>query len=552
MHTKLTTALALTLAAGTLLAGCSAKQPAAAGEEVKSGGEESGAKPKIRVTIYDRGNVPPEEGTITNNRWTKWIQANAPVDVEFVAIPRNEYAQKLNALFAAGDAPDLILEYDPAYQAQLYNTKQIMPLDDLIQYAPNYKQILDANPALRKAGTYPDGKLYVIGNPRPVEPLDYLLIRRDWLSKLGLAMPATLDDFYNVLKAFKEKDPDGNGKDDTFGMNLSQRGQVAVHMMFGNRLDKFEKHPWVKDQQGNLEFGWDNLQAAVAFQKKLYDNGLVSKDYLTDDKGQKADQDFINGKLGVYSGYDQNTLKKFRAANPDADLVPMPLPTTTFGSFSAQISPPFSNFTMINKNAKNPKAVMEFINFMLTPEAKTMFWFGVENQNYAIAEDGCPDPSDFSVVNNKQLVYTSDMRAMFVLEWNQLSKEYGKCYGVIREPKARTPEVMATFEINKWYKHLQDEAKKVYVVKERPEAATYILQPIMPDDLQINQTNGYKAIYDNFQKAIVSGSSYTVDQAVADSRKAWELASGGKVEAWMKDWWQKGSKSIPKVEDLYP
>jgi putative aldouronate transport system substrate-binding protein len=57
--------------------------------------------------------------TMDNNRWTKWVNENKPNDVKYVAVPRFESLQKLNVLFASGFAPDLIFEYDTAYQGQL-------------------------------------------------------------------------------------------------------------------------------------------------------------------------------------------------------------------------------------------------------------------------------------------------------------------------------------------------------------------------------------------------------------------------------------------------
>jgi putative aldouronate transport system substrate-binding protein len=84
-----------------ILTGCTAQK----GESQKA------KRGMITATIYDRGNIPSSEGTIENNKITKWINEAGPVDVKFVAVPRTESEQKLNTLFAGGGAPDLILEY---------------------------------------------------------------------------------------------------------------------------------------------------------------------------------------------------------------------------------------------------------------------------------------------------------------------------------------------------------------------------------------------------------------------------------------------------------
>src|SRR5690349_17067643 len=109
MDLKKTTALgAAILLAATAASGCSSSP--------KSGdptGTDNGVKRgSITATLYDRGNVPPAAGTVDNNRWSKWINEKGPVDVDFIPFPRSEQVQKLNLLFASGDAPDLIMEYD--------------------------------------------------------------------------------------------------------------------------------------------------------------------------------------------------------------------------------------------------------------------------------------------------------------------------------------------------------------------------------------------------------------------------------------------------------
>ena len=116
-----------------VLAGCTGGNGSAsgAGRESRAAGGGQPARPKITVTVYDRGNVPASEGTIENNRWTRWINENGPVDVTFVAIPRVNPQQKLNTLFASGTAPDLIFEYNPNIKTLLYQQGMVMPLKQL-------------------------------------------------------------------------------------------------------------------------------------------------------------------------------------------------------------------------------------------------------------------------------------------------------------------------------------------------------------------------------------------------------------------------------------
>lgn len=176
----------------------------------------------ITATIYDRGNIPSSEGTIENNKITKWINETGPVQVKFIAVPRTQSEQKLNTLFAGGGAPDLILEYAPQIKNPLIDQKQLRPIDDMIdKYSKEYKALLQKYPSLRKAGTGTDGKLYQFGRINETIPQRGLFIRTDWLQKLNLNIPKTTEELYQVAKAFTEQDPDGNGRKDTYGIAMS-------------------------------------------------------------------------------------------------------------------------------------------------------------------------------------------------------------------------------------------------------------------------------------------------------------------------------------------
>lgn len=97
----------------------------------------------------------------------------------------------------------------------------------------------------------------------------YLLIRNDWLKKLNLQMPQTIDDLYNVAKAFTEDDPNGNHKKDEYGINLSSFSGGGVNQMFG-------AVNWtLKD--GQMIHDWDRFKAANAFKKNYMTRVLSTR-----------------------------------------------------------------------------------------------------------------------------------------------------------------------------------------------------------------------------------------------------------------------------------
>ena len=166
----------------------------------------------------------------------------------------------MSVLFAADEAPDLILEYAPQIKYTWMDQQLLRPLDDMIeQYSTTYKELLRQFPELRIAGTGADGKLYQLGRINETIPLRGMFVRKDWMDRLNLSIPTTTDELYEMAKAFTEQDPDGNGIDDTYGIAMAHNSGAALDEMFG------VTYPDYVLQGGMLVHGWDHIEAVTAF-----------------------------------------------------------------------------------------------------------------------------------------------------------------------------------------------------------------------------------------------------------------------------------------------
>ncbi|WP_438444338.1 extracellular solute-binding protein [Gorillibacterium sp. sgz5001074] len=534
------TALALTAAA----CGSDKEDASKSSPSASAGGSVASAAPakrgSITVSLYDRGTVPAEEGTMDNNRWTKWVNENGPNEVKYITVPRFESLQKFNVLFASGSAPDLIFEYDTAYQGQLYNQKQLMPLDDLIaKNSKEYKAMLEKYPTLKKAGTMDDGKMYLVGRALDVNPQHYLFIRNDWLKKLNLKAPTTPEELMAVAKAFTEQDPDGNGKADTQGVGLSFVAGIVLNHMYGTGFTLFgtDQVPWILEND-KVTHNWDRIKAAIQFQKDLYDAGVADKDFVTDKNGEKQKQAWITGKLGIYggNGADLATYEALKKNVPDAEAVPIALPKTPFGQFSPLLSNPIQMTGMVNRGAKDPEAVMRQIDFMSSEKFTKTIEFGIEGQHYKPTANGCAEAID-PAKNKKERDYNRDM--------NMLQPIVGKCYGLDNKVSP-TPTEKSMGDIVKM-------AKSIYMNPSTPMVGitqkAYL--PNLPQDLATINTNANKTILDAANKAIVSGKSYTVDQFITDSKSVWEKAGGTKVDDFYAQWYDKNKGTAILMADIY-
>lgn len=528
--------VALTLTA-TSLVGCSDNKP---GEAQTSSSSTSGSARTMALSMsfYDRGTIAPDLGTAENNLWTKFIQEKTGVNLKIAPIPRAESVNKLNTLVASGTAPDVILEYDVGFRNQLYLQKQIMPIGDLIdKHSTTYKQLLDKFPLLKKLSTREDGKIYDFGRVLGYVPYSYTVVRQDWLDKMKLTVPKTSDELFQVAKAFATQDPDGNGKKDTYGINMAGGGNM-IDPMFQNVTWIIQDGKWVKD--------WDRAEAANAFRKKLFDEGVVDKDFLTDKNGKKAEQDFVTGKTGIYTGAGSykvftSLYETLRKNVPDAKLVAIALPSSQFGSFSPDFNPPVQLTGVLNAKVKDPEAAIKVIDYLSSPEWVKTTYTGVEGTHYKV-ENSKEVPINADK-NKKELDWLGDFR---MLGGQYVYNEFDT--------------TMKGFDQNNpLQKEFYDLGKQIYslnITKDRPLASIVLggFMPTLPADMQFISKNLLEAasnpIGDLWNKAIVSGSSYTSAQAKQEAMNLWKKSDGDKLEAWYQDWYTKNKDTMVNQNDL--
>ncbi|NOU67432.1 extracellular solute-binding protein [Paenibacillus sp. LMG 31461] len=536
------------VALGATLVGCSSdkNEGATATTSTTAAQSTTAAAPAKRgdvtSTMYDRGGVPAAEGNYEENRWTKYINQNGPANVKFVPVLRSDSVKKLNVLFASGSAPDIINEYNTPFRGSLYDQKQLMPIDNILKFMPEYTKLLEKYPQLKKAGTKPDGKIYEIGKVKEAVPAHILLIRSDWLKKLNLSMPTTTEEMLAVAKAFAEQDPDGNGKKDTYGMNMSTYSEQAINEMFGENSSSTLLAWDIKD--GKVVRAWDKELASLAYKQKLYEGGIIDKDYINDKDGAKAKQDFLNGKIGIYVKFtggwnefvlsDMATLKK---NVPTAEIAPLGYPKSPLGTFTGGIDNPVQMTTVVNAKAKDPEAVGRYLDFMMKPETAGKIFNGDEGVHWKKGPNGCPQPIDVAK-NKNEVVWAGDYDMFYSLGQD-------KCSFVLSGVNPEIPEQKVAYDMYK-------EVQKLYYdpARQYPAIANGDHMPVYPADLQVINTTILKEKGDLFVKAILSGAKYTPEQAIKDSQAAWTKAGGQQLEDYMNKWYQENKSTAFLAKDL--
>ncbi|MEK3913637.1 extracellular solute-binding protein [Paenibacillus sp. FSL H7-0331] len=488
--------------------------------DTAANGTDKKKKQEVSITILDRGQVASDEGTYESNRVTKYINEKSGINVKWVPVVRTQSTQKMNTLIAAGEAPDLMWEFGRDYMSTLKDQGAIQPIDDYIEkYSTSYKNYLKAHPEL-KPYTMFDGKTYIATSARGVDAIanHAMWIRQDWLDKLGLKTPTTMDELMTVMRAFKDKDPDGNGKNDTLGaaFNFNYNGIVQAMFAAHSGLWYLENDKMVK---GNFT---DRYTDVLSLLKTMFDEGLVDKEYITDKNYQKERQLLVTGKAGVYFS-SWNIAAEYRELKqnvPDAKLVPLEPVSTKYGKFGLFQEPPANKLIVFNKNMKDPEAAVKLLDWMID---KNWFdvRFGQEGVHYKLV-NGVPQAID-AEKNKKELLYAPEYAVL-----DQYS------------PKPEDFAVMAAQDaISQEYAKIQGESLKVAMKNKFRRDI-----PFNPTFPELSETaTAFTPLAEEIEtKVITGGNQYNASWGIEQLRKEWKRLGGDNVDKLAQQWYEKNLK----------
>jgi putative aldouronate transport system substrate-binding protein len=226
--------------------------------------------------------------TFKNNKWLQDLEKQTNVKVDWQVKSSNDWDEQKPLLLSSGNLPDVIFGDGTFNNSDIVNNLDyFIPLDSYIEkYMPNLKKAMEDYPTLKKISTFPDGKIYSLPARLPSRPYscDQLVINKSWLTKLGLKEPTTIDELENVLKAFKDQDPNGNGKKDEIPYTTNAANGLDVNFM--SPFGVTDLNNTLMMIQNDKPVFWptsDEYKAAIKWVHKLYSEGLIDPEIFTQD-----------------------------------------------------------------------------------------------------------------------------------------------------------------------------------------------------------------------------------------------------------------------------
>lgn len=507
--------LLLMLVCSLVISACSSSPKSSDGSST-----DSAETVTLKVEVFDRGNSPAGS-TITDNYLTKYVQEQFGkpnnINVEFVPVPRSEEVEKLNVLMASGgDVPDIVFSYDPNVFNRYASQGGLTDLTELLdQYGTNLKQFLGED--VLAYGKF-EGKQYAIPAKRANLGKYASAIRQDWLDKLGLPLPTTTEELYNTLKAFKEKDPgETGGKVIPLGMTIAAAQVDPLIWSFIEPLTEEQKYT-LTQQLGSNDYPilLPGFKEALKFMNKLYNEGLMSKDFALDKDKKQLSQDVSSGLVGFLSEDDINPyyvdgmLSTLEANVPGATLTPVDAYSNSEGKYAKPSYAPNGMYIMIPKSSKRAVEAIKYLDWMASGDHLFHMQNGIEGENYTLNEDGIPVLIENMSEEAKNRLYNSGDMAI-ISNGKQLGSDE-------KNTEARALQMDPRY---------QDKARAAIRI-----SSTDTFQPVLMEKPIEAQTKYGTTLQDKYNEIIVKTTMVTPDKFEST------------FETMMKDYMSSGGQAI--------
>lgn len=357
------------------LAGCG---KSAAQDDIKVEGPKSEEEkmkkydPEITLTFAKAEvvtNYPEGQDAQKNDMYKMWEDIMGIKVENSILCASNAMTEKFQLAIASDEIPDFGI-VDAATLASLIKNDMVMDMTDIYdQWATdNLKAIAGQQDNALFAPTLKDGRYMAIPVANTVgDSYPILWIRSDWLDALGLKAPSTMEEVFAIAEKFAADDPDGNGKDDTYGLYLDKDLNGLDFIMAAYEVYSKDEY-WVKQEDGSFIAGCTDPDAKkpLGALAKLYEAGAIDHEFAV--KEQSKEEELIaSGKIGIYIGYFYSPLgvMKDSVANVGADWIAVPMPAAEgYPEYKPGVNLNVYGYIYAKQGITNPEAIVVMLNHL--------------------------------------------------------------------------------------------------------------------------------------------------------------------------------------------
>lgn len=334
-----------------------------------------------KMTSINNSNMP-ENDTYTDNAYTRYIKSVINVqNVDVFEANDSQYDTNVSMAISMGSLPDIMVV---SSQDEVEQLVEVGLIEDLTESYNNCisdrirKMYESYGDSLKDMVTY-DGKIMALPETNITDGPNLVWLRKDWMDKLGLSEPHTIDDVVNIVKHFISEDPGNNGVDtsgkpNTVGLvvDTDVTGECGYSSEF--LLDIifacFGAYPkqWIMNDDGEIVYGsvTDEAKEALSYISSLYNQGVIDNDFLLRTSTNICEL-IENGMCGSFFGpwwAPNNPLVNAVSRNPDADWQPYLIATDSDGTTSYHSQNPCYKYVVVRKGYEHPEIAAKMISVM--------------------------------------------------------------------------------------------------------------------------------------------------------------------------------------------
>ena len=345
------------------------------------------AEEPATITWLMRG----DNNVAENTEMEQYLEEKFNIDLQITYVSKSDYDTKLNTLIAANTLPDIFIAKDQ----NALDLRDAGKLADLTPYLETYgKDIL---------ATYDEGELTMpelnsAGGIYGLMKKSGLYVanfhfRKDWLAKVGKEVPTTLDELYDVLYAFTFNDPDGDGKNNTYGFTAQMDTEKTWEPIFAAFGVPYNRDITLEDGTVTRYVKHPNYLRAIEYMRKLYQDGIMDPDFVATTWVEYAEK-LWNNEIGIFG---------FQSVGPANNWFParytFAVPEKVEDLFAfAHIAhvdtgmptggvKPYASMTefnaVVSSECKHVDKVVELLNWMYyTEEGQNTTYLGIEGKMF--------------------------------------------------------------------------------------------------------------------------------------------------------------------------
>lgn len=489
-------------AASSSEAASSSQASSAAASSTSSEGSTTAAAPeeiswplfedKPEISIFWRLNPKATASMKDYTEMRLWqvLGEKANCTFTFVHPPMGKELEQFNLLRVSGDYPDVIYWenwLNPTTVGgpeKALNDNFIIPMNDLMaQYAPNFTKLMNESEDIKRAVTTDDGTFYgfpLLRYNQSMKGVWGFLVRQDWLDTLGLEKPTTIDEYHDMLVAFRDGDPNGNGQKDEVPLSTWMEGSNSVLMTKITNIWGVNHDFSVQDKKAVYGPYTEEWRQAVTTLNQWYSEGLIDPDFAVNDERQYEDKCIsnvvgaIHDETGGSTALMNQSLDEMGVSG-DTHFVGIPIPKLSEGAeaYNLQHDLLYNGvMASISSQSQYQKELTKLFDYGYSEEGNLLWNFGIEGESY-------------NMVDGKSVLSETITNNPDGLSIDQALARY--CFGSMQGPFVFSPEVrdqrMLFFDwqresINAWN---QDSADRLFPPATLSEEESQQYAEIMAD-----------------------------------------------------------------------